>query len=389
MLVDVLIVILLIVSLYRGREIGFVRQLLSTIGFFAGLLLGAVLQPHTVTLVQGTMEQAAVTLVTTLGTAFLGLMVGESIGEHIKRRLTLGTHANKADNYAGSFLSVISILIAVWLSATIVQSLPLPRVQSEIGESKIASTLSTHFPFAPNIIAGIGNLVNPNGFPQVFIGSEPNLPDNINIPSSSELAAAVAKDRDSVVKIQGQGCGGIVDGSGFVVGDGFVATNAHVVAGIRHPYVLDGNGTHSATAVWFDPNLDIAILRTPNLAGDPLPLGDTNADSKTAAAVLGYPGGGAFTANPGLVLSRTTAVGRNIYGQGVTNRQIYTVASNVEPGNSGGPLVRADGTVIGVVFAKSVSRDDVGYALTIQPVTDVINQAIARNTAVNTSSCAK
>src|SRR5665213_1034032 len=50
------------------------------------------------------------------------------------------------------------------------------------------------------------------------------------------LDAAVAKDEASVVKIEGDGCGGTVEGSGFIVSPGLVATNAHVVAGVTHPY---------------------------------------------------------------------------------------------------------------------------------------------------------
>ena len=79
------------------------------------------------------------------------------------------------------------------------------------------------------------------------------------------LQSAVAKDDASVVKIEGLGCGGLVEGSGFDVGSDLVATNAHVVTGIAHPYVIDSNGTHSASLIWFDPNLDFAVLQVPGL----------------------------------------------------------------------------------------------------------------------------
>jgi S1-C subfamily serine protease len=191
-----------------------------------------------------------------------------------------------------------------------------------------------------------------------------------------------------VVKIVGQGCGGLVDGSGFVVGSNLVVTNAHVVAGISRQFVVDSDGTHSATAIWFDPELDLAILRVANLAGQPLQLAGGIVPDKTAAVVLGYPGGGSFTANPASVLDQFTATGRDIYSRGVTDRSIYELAADIEPGNSGGPLVTADGKVIGVIFARSTTYDNVGYALTMDTVIDAISKASARNNAVDTGSCA-
>jgi S1-C subfamily serine protease len=388
MIFDLIIVLLLVSGLFRGREIGFVQQLFSTVGFFGGLVLGALLQPKTVDLVEGQANRSLITLVTTLGMAFLLLIIGEITGALLKRRLQMGRF-NKLDNGFGSVLSVVSILIAVWLSAAVIKTLPYEGLQSQVRESKIATALSDRLPYAPDVIAGLGHLIDPNGFPQVFIGGEQDPPEKINLPSSSELAQAVERDRESVVKIVGRGCGGIVDGSGFVVGEDLVATNAHVVAGITRQYVTDANGTHTATAIWFDPDLDLAILRVSNLAGDPLPLSDKNVPDGTAAAVLGYPGGGGFVANPASVLDQFKAKGRDIYGRDATVRSIYEIAADVEPGNSGGPLVSADGTVVGVIFARSTTYNNVGYALTMQPVNDAISKASARGSTVSTGSCAR
>lgn len=387
MLLDVLIIILLISALVRGREIGFVQQLFSTVSFFGGLLLGAWLEPHTVRLVHTPLSRSMVTLITTLGMAFILLAVGEYLGARIKHRVQM-RWINKIDTNLGAVLSVLSILVIVWLSSAILKTLPFPSVQSEIKQSHIIVSLSQHLPPAPNIIASLGHLVDPNGFPEVFSGAEP-APGTINLPSSSQLTAAVNKDRDSVVKIEGQGCGGIVEGSGFVVGSGLVATNAHVVAGIRQPYVEDANGTHSATAIWFDPNLDFAILRVSNLAGTPLVMTNSHEDKNTPTAVLGYPGGGGFTAQAASILDEFTATGSNIYGTGHTARDVYEVAANIIPGNSGGPLVDTNGGVVGIVFAESTTYNHVGYALQTSAAISALNQASARHQTVNTGSCAE
>ena len=388
MILDFIIILLVISALFRGREIGFVQQLFSTVGFFGGLVLGAMLQPHTVGLVQSPMSRSLITLVTTVGMAFLFLAIGESLGVLLKQKVRMG-RLNRLDNGLGGVLSIVSILAAVWLSAAVIRTLPFTSLQTQVRGSKIASALTQHLPYAPDVIASIGRLIDPNGFPQVFRGLEPNPPSHINLPSSSALLAAVNKDRASTVKIVGQGCGGIVDGSGFVVGDDMVVTNAHVVAGISRQYVTDSNGTHRATAIWFDRNLDLAILRVSNLAGAPLALSDTTVPRNTPAAVLGFPGGGGFTANPASVLEAFTATGTNIYGRGSATRRVYTVAANVQPGNSGGPVVAQDGAVIGVVFAKSTSYNNVGYALTMKQVISAINKANAQGTAVTTGSCAE
>jgi S1-C subfamily serine protease len=388
-LVDVLIVIFLITAIIRGREVGFVRQLCSTVGFFGGLLIGALLEPHLVGLAHSQISRSLITLGTTLGCAFALLTAGEYLGIVLKTRF-YAKPLNKVDNILGSVLALVSMIIGVWLSASIVQSLPNPGLQTAVKESRIVSLLTHRFPAAPNIIADISRLIDPNGFPQVFTGSEPRPSDsNVALPDLGALQAAVSKDKASVLKVEGQGCGGIVEGSGFIAADGLVITNAHVVAGIKTPYVFQGNDSHVATVISFDPNLDLAILKVKGITGAILPLNTSSQARGTMAAVLGYPGGGGFTAKSAAVLSEITATGRNIYGEGNTVRDIYEVKADIIPGNSGGPLVATDGSVIGVVFAESTSYSHVGYALQTTKVQAELHQAQAQSAAVSTGSCAE
>jgi S1-C subfamily serine protease len=104
---------------------------------------------------------------------------------------------------------------------------------------------------------------------------------------------------------------------------------------------------------------------------------------------LGYPGDGPFTAGTAAVLEEFTAVGRNIYDQGTTDRDVYSIDANVIPGNSGGPLVDLNGQVMGVVFATSTEYNDVGYALGVPQVIHEIDQARLANHTVSTGSCAE
>jgi len=388
MLVDILIIIFGISALYRGKEIGFVRQLFSTVGFFAGLLLGVWLRQYVPSFVNTTQETVVFTLVVTLGLALLFMLAGEYVGVRLKQHVA-ERRANVYDNGFGAILAAITLLLTAWLVAAILITLPLPNIRSAINDSRIIRQLNNLLPDAPGVIQSFGNFIDPNSFPQVFVGQEPTPSDSVNLPSLGSLAKAVEQSRASVVRIEGQGCGGIVDGSGFVVGEDLVATNAHVVAGIKKPFVQDGNGNHNSTVIWFDPDLDFAVLRVSNLAGKSLVLSNDSVASGTAAAALGYPGGGAFSAKPAAVLNQFIARGKNIYGTQTTNRDVFEIQADIIAGNSGGPLIVKDGSAIGMVFAESTTYEHIGYALTASQISAELKQAIAQDRTVGTGRCAQ
>lgn len=386
MIVDLLIVLSAALAVYVGHDSGFLHRFWASAGLFGGLALARLLQPYALKLVHTTEDRAVVTVVVLLTGAVMGLMIGELIGTHLKRHL-LEKRLNRLDNILGSILSVIVILITAWLLAAVSRDLPYSQIRSAIHRSFIIRTLNGLLPPAPQVIDGLGRLINPNGFPDVFIGNEPLPRSRVDLPALGELAAAVNSDRDSVIRIKGQGCGGIVTGSGFVVDHNLVATNAHVIAGIDRPYVQDIKGTRQARVVWFNPQLDMALLEVKDLAGKPLALQADTAAAGTPAAVLGFPGGGDFSAEPAAVLAAYRARGRDIYGQQPTVRDIYELQVTIEQGNSGGPVVDKTGAVIGLVFAESTTQDDVGYALTNDQLRPEIKQAKASMKTVDTGKC--
>ena len=388
-LADLIIVIFLLGALLRGAEVGSLKQIFSAGGFFGGLFLGAWLQPHFIHFAHSATSRSWLTLIITLGFALIFLACGEYIGTVLKSKLE-HHRADYIDRGLGSLVAAISVFVTVWLGATILLSLPYAGLQTQLRGSKIVSSLDKNLPSAPNVIASVSRIIEPNGFPQVFSGIEPAPANpNVALPPLSSLATAIAHDQASVVKIEGEGCGGIVEGSGFVAAPGLIITNAHVVAGVAHSYVIDKNGQHATSVMWFDPNLDLAVLAVKDLAGQALTLDDSTAPNGTAAAVLGYPGGGDFTPKPAAVLDEFTATGRNIYDQANTNRSVYEIKADVIPGNSGGPLVTRNGAVIGVVFAQSTAYNEVGYALTMQQVTSELHQAEKHNQSVSTGACAE
>jgi S1-C subfamily serine protease len=388
-LLDIIIIVFVILALYRGFELGLTRQLFSTVGFISGLLLGSYLQRFTVELGDTPVSRSLIALMTTLGLAFLFLAIGEQLGARLKSRVQQWK-IDKVDGWFGSVLGALTLLFAVWLSAAIMLTLPLQDTQAQIRGSQIISRLNQNLPSATSVLSGLGHLINPNGFPQVFTGNEPALEGRTTVPGiSPQLQQAIDASKASVVKFEGLGCGGVVEGSGFVIDSNLVATNAHVVAGVSKLYVRDAAGQHTATVVWFDPDLDFAIVRADNLAGRPLLINNAKQPSGTRSAILGYPGGGALTAGGAEILDHFTARGRDIYNRSLTERQVYSLAAKVIPGNSGGPLIGEDGRVTGIIFAQSTVYETVGYALSTQQTAAAINQAQVQNRAVSNGVCAE
>ena len=382
-------ILLLLVAGYaiRGFTTGFFRQAGALGGFLLGLLLGSFLTPLTVRLASGTTGKAVVAFITVLGMAALIGSFGEQLGNYLAG-LTKKIHIDVVDEVAGAILSGTTVLIVAWVLASMFARLPFPTITSQIQRSAILAALDRDLPPVPDVLARIDNLVAPSGFPRVFAGIEPEAGPPVTGPNAAAVNAAAAAGQASTVKIEGAGCGGLVDGSGFVVGNGLVVTNAHVVAGIARPNVIDRAGEHPAIVVSFDPNLDLAVLRTTGLAGPALALGATDYPRGTVGAVLGYPGGGPFDVQSAAILYEQTAIGRNIYDRRVVRRQVYALQAVVRPGNSGGPLITPDGTVIGVVFAASTTNNDLGYALTSTEIRAEVAAAASSGQVSSGSECA-
>ena len=390
--VDYVLLVIVALSGIHGLRLGAAMQVLTFGGLLLGLVLGALLAPSAANLVHGRTSKTLVAVIVLIGVASivsgLGRLLGARSGR-ILQRLRLGP----VDSVFGVAVAVVVALIVTWVVAILLQNSEYSGLDRALQQSRIVRALDNVLPPIPSVFAGVERFLSQNGFPIVFSGLPPQTAAPVSLPTDAAARAAVLRAEGSTVQIAGAGCGVIQEGSGFVVAPGIVVTNAHVVAGIPSPDVIDATGRHATSVALFDPRLDIAVLRVRGLADPVLPVDPAVVGRGTTGVVMGYPGGGPLTARKAGVAAAFEAEGLDIYGSSSTTREIYQLDAVVQPGNSGGPLVAsgdsgvANGTVIGVVFARSTSNTDVGYALAMPAVSADVARALAKPQTVGTGSC--
>lgn len=385
-ILDVLIVLIVASQAARWLHYGFARRVFSLTGFWLGIFIGAWIAPLALRILNDPLAELLLAIVIVFATATITGTIGKIVGEKSARFLER-FRLKKFDVVLGSVFNVIMTLVIIWLFASILSGTPFRELNRQIRGSAVLQTMNNIMPPAPSVLSRITTLINPHSFPQVFVGPEPRPIDPVNSPSSAEVAAAIDAAGASVVRIESAGCGGVVFGSGFVAAPNTIVTNAHVIAGIDRPTLVDQNGRHQAEVMLFDPSLDLAVLRTSDLAGEPLPISDASYPRGTTATVLGYPGGGPLEAVPAGILQSINARGRNIYGRRLVTRPVYALQTTVQSGNSGGPVVLSDGTVIGVVFARSEADPDLGYAIAGSAVREQLERALAADQPVSSGAC--
>ncbi|MBU4465782.1 MAG: trypsin-like serine protease, partial [Actinobacteria bacterium] len=100
-----------------------------------------------------------------------------------------------------------------------------------------------------------------------------------------------------------------------------------------------------------------------------------------------YPFGGGFAHTAANVLSVGAVTVPDIYGRDSSMRDVYALEADVQPGDSGGPLLTADATVAGVVFARGNADAGRGYAMTSAEVAPLVARAPAMTDEVSTGHC--
>ncbi len=390
-MIDLVLLLILLGYAISGFRQGLVVGVLSLGGFLGGAVLAMWLAPQLLGGIAAGPRRSLFVLLTVVVTAWVGQFLGALAGGHLRQLVPPGPLAI-ADHLAGAVAGVIAVAMVLWFVAGAIRGGPSPALSRAVAGSKVIHTIDDLMP--PGIV-GLADTfrtaVADSGFPRVFAGVRPERIAPVAPPSPDVMSAQVlARARRSVVKITGQAsCGQGQEGSGAVIGQHRVITNAHVVAGVKNPYVqlLGSSRRLSATVVEFDPRRDVAILAVPELTGRVLTLGQdlVHADS---AVVAGYPNDGPFRAVPARVRAVEQANGDDIYGGKGAQREVYSLYVSVQPGNSGGPVLDPGGELAGVVFAKSLDDSNTGYALTLNEVRPVIQAGLGATSRVSTGACA-
>lgn len=169
-------------------------------------------------------------------------------------------------------------------------------------------------------------------------------------------------------------------GSGVIVSsDGYILTNAHVVAngkGERYTVRLYDGKTTDGNLIWVDPTLDLAILKVDEKGLVPVVIGDSDAVRVGDKAIaIGNPLGLdlASTLTSGYIsgLDRTVFVGN------ATMTGLIQLDAAINKGNSGGALLNERGELVGINTIKNLAGEGLGFAIPINIARDIITKVIA------------
>ncbi|MGW7432819.1 MarP family serine protease [Streptomyces sp. NPDC054861] len=394
---DILLLLAAVWFAIIGYRQGFVVGILSVIGFLGGGLVAVFLVPVIWKQLTDNSEvgttATVVFVIVVIVLASIGQAFTTHLGNKLRRHITWSP-ARALDATGGALVNVVAMLLVAWLLGSALARTSMPTLGKEVRSSKVLLGVERVMPDqASTWFTDFTSTLSQNGFPQVF-SPFANEPITEVRPPDPALAGSpvAARVQRSIVKVVGTApsCGKVLEGTGFVFSDRRVMTNAHVVGGVNEPTVqIGGEGRlYDAKVVLYDWERDIAVLDVPELDAQPLRFAAEDARSGDNAIVAGFPENGSYDVRSARVRGRISAKGPDIYHRGEVRRDVYSLYATVRQGNSGGPLLTADGEVSGVIFARSLDDANTGYALTVDEIREDIIRGQAANQQVDSEGCA-
>lgn len=389
-MVDVLVAFVCLLALLGGWRQGGMASFLSAVGVISGLVVGAGVMP----LLMSQMESVGLRFLVATGVLLLlvavGNLVGGVVGSALRRSMKARSSV-KIDSALGALFQVLVTLAVVWLVSIPAATGLGGQLAAGIQGSRILGAVDRTVPdSAAQLPAKISALLSDTGLPPLISPFGQGASPEVAAPRIEvENTALVEQLRPSVIHVMGDApeCRRRLMGSGFVAAEDYVITNAHVVAGTQRVRLDTTLGVKDADVVFYDPEVDIAVLHSPGLGIAPLHWADYTADTGQDAIVMGFPESGPFEAAPARVREALTIAGPDIYASGRFEREAYTLRGSVREGNSGGPLLDEEGRVLGAIFGASVDQSDTGYALTATEVRERVGDLGALRQPVGTGAC--
>ena len=386
-LFDLVLLVVLFIALMAGLS----RGLLATLGGLIGLIIGGVAAFWAVPAVNDMLPSSEWRGPVSIAVALLLPLFGASLGAGLGHNLRQGvdrTSLRPLERLLGGVANVGVVALALSFVGNAVSATGAPGVSSAVSSSAVLRTIDELTPPAVGRpLAEMRAIVLDDGLPRLNIlmvpREAPVVPGRVENPALEASAQSVAR-----ISGVAYACGKSSTGSGFVVAADRLVTNAHVVAGVDRPVVeLPGGAVREGRVVYYDPVDDLAVIAVDDLDADPLGVAPT-LSAQDRAVVQGYPYGGPFTSGSAEVISVSTVRVPDSYGRGGAEREVYSLAAVVRPGNSGGPLLTTGGEVAGVIFARDDSAEDIGYAMTSAELLPVAAEAEGLGAAVSTGQCA-
>lgn len=389
-IVDAILVAAILVAFARGWRQGALSAILSALGIVAGLVVGLAVAPLLVNLAETRALRLAILLAVVVLFVSMGNLVGTLVGSTLRDRARFRS-TQLVDSIVGSVFNAIAIALVLWfVSIPLASSVP-GRIGDGIRESSVLAGIHRAVPAGVESLPGrLAALLDESGLPPLVSPFAAPGAREVEAPDAAAVdGGVVAQLRPSVVHVRGdaQSCGRKLMGSGFVAAEDYVITNAHVVAGTDTVDLDTVLGVKDAEVVYYNPDVDIAVLHSEQLGLDPIPLAQTPLETGDDAVVMGFPRSGPFEAAPARVRARIDISGPDIYATGRVEREAYTLRGNIRQGNSGGPLVTPHGEVAGMIFGASVDSTDTGYALTLEQIFSEVGPITSHTASVDTQDC--
>lgn len=385
-LLDVILVLVLLGFLVSGLA----RGVWVTVGGAAGFLVGATAAFFAIPLVAGWVPDPMWRIVAVIGCSIVLVVAGHGLGSaagHEIQRMFKSPTIKYVSALIGGVVNLIVAVVVIGALSFSVQAMGFPQVNQHMKQSAVLQGINSMIPEPVEaMFADVRSTVMASDIPEI---AQLLVPESDEVPDSEELTEAAEATSQAVARISGvaEQCGQSQSGSGVAISPTRVVTNAHVVAGVSEPSVeLRSGEMVTGRVVHFDEANDLALLAVDELSTAPAPVaGPMNVGSR--GYVMGYPAGGPFVAGTALVQARDVSMVNNIYGSSPSELEIYQLNADVRQGNSGGPLVDAEGNVAGVIFARAMEGNAVGFAVTAEEAGDVLTNPDAYTETVSTGEC--
>ncbi len=387
-LLDWCLVLIAAAYALSGYWQGFITGAFATVGLILGGMFGIWLAPHILGNADPSLWVSLAALFVVLVCASFGQALLQYAGSRLRARITWQP-VRALDAVGGAVLSVVAVLVVTWMLGVAISGSRIPGIGPMVRDSTVLTTVNDVMPTeAQGMLRGFDEVVGSSFFPRYL---EPFAPERIvqvaPAPGNVVKDPEVQEAELSVFKIRGNNrCGDGIEGTGFLYTPHRLMTNAHVVAGVTEPTVRVGTRNLPATVVYYNSDLDVAVLDV-DIDGPTVQF-DRSGQARQPAVVLGYPNDGPFDAQPARIRAVQRLRSPDIYGRGTVTREVFSLRGLVRPGNSGGPLVSRDGKVLGVIFAASVSDKQTGYALTAEQVAEAAGRGLQAEQRVSSGNCA-